>query len=350
MASPLTRCGNTFRSGLVDHLTDIAKLTSNQDRQADLRAWTRRVDFLAAQPGIGDIRVEVAASDVASVSRGRIRWNGSNMNAYGAAFDHAHQRHINIVLIAMPPWRSADMSDVQYRSMLSSYYDEIGSFSAVHHIVDIDINELGAHNAVTGQPITNITPRYLNAAVSLVLVASHAVRRHVPKAQIIVSESAAMTPEATMKLLAVFAALKDAGVTFIRGLNIYAGGPVEVAEIAPLIDTVRRDGDVWVTEFGVPSVGANGEATQALRVEQIFEAIIKAGVKRVIGYEEMDEPRLQHLTNLSPAEKNYGIIWRADGSMKPAAGVFLSIARRGSGDGCATSGRNDRARTTASRS
>jgi hypothetical protein len=152
----------------------------------------------------------------------------------------------------------------------------------------------------------------------------------VPHVRIIGSESAAMTLDATMRLLTVFAVLKKTDVPFVRGLNIYAGGPVETAQIAPLVDEVKKDGEVWITEFGVASGGGESEEAQAQRVGELFGLLLKDPVDRVLGYEEMDEPRLQSLTNIAPAEKNYGIVWRADWSMKPAARVFLSIARGGS--------------------
>jgi hypothetical protein len=216
--------------------------------------------------------------------------------------------------------------------MISSFYNEVARFAKTHHITDININELGAHNFATGQLISSLTRGYLDGAVSLVVTAWHAIRRYARRAQIVVSESAAMTKESTKRLLAVFAALKAADVPFVRGLNIYAGGPVEIAEIAPLVDDVEKDGVVWVTEFGVASAGVESEASQVGKLGKIFGAIIKVGVKRVFGYEEIDEPRLQKLANIPLAEKHYGIVWRADGSMKPAAQVFLSIARNGIGN------------------
>lgn len=321
----------SFRTGFADHLTDIANLTNQHNREADLRAWKTRVAFLAAQPGITDIRVAIAASDLTTHSKGRLLWIKPNLNVYGAAFDYARTKHLNIILIAMPPRRDAGMNDSRYRSMTFSYYYEIGRFAKTHSIADINLNEFGVHNAATEQRVTSLTPKYLDGVVSLFVIASHAIRRYVPRARIIVSESAAMTEEATKRLLAVFAALKKAGVPFVRGLNIYAGGPVEIAQIAPLVDEVKRGGEVWITEFGVASVGVENEASQARKIGEIFGAIIKGPVKRVIGYEEMDEPRLQNLTNISSAEKNYGIVWRANGSIKPAAKVFLSIARNGNG-------------------
>jgi hypothetical protein len=331
ITSPLDRGISPFRSGFDDHLADIANLTTYQNGQADLRAWKRRVDFLAAQPGITDIRVEMPGSEVITYSNGHLRWNTMNMDTYGAAFDYTRKRHLNIILIAMPPLRKAHMSNAQYRAVIYSYYDEVGRFAKAHHITDININELGAHDFETGKLITNFTSSYLKSAVSLVIAAFHASRKYVPRVQIIVSESAAMTREATKRLLAVFAALKVADVPCVRGLNIYAGGPVEIGEIGALVGEVRKYGVVWVTEFGVASAGVESEASQVVKLGEIFGAIVKTGVKRVIGYEEMDEPRLQKLANISLAEKHYGILWRADGSMKPAAHVFLSIARHGIG-------------------
>jgi hypothetical protein len=323
-----THTSDSIRTGIGDHLTDIANLTTYHSRQVDLEAWKRRVDFLADQPGITDIRVDIAASNVTVDLRGHLLWNKANIRVYGLAFDYAERKHLNIILIAMPPLRDADMSNPQYRSMIFAYYDLVGSFAKQHHIFDVNINELGAHNAATGRPVIRFTKEYLDGVVSLVVIASHAIERHVPHARIIVSESAAMTEEATKRLLAVFSALKQAGVPFARGLNIYAGGPVEIGEIGSLVDDVGKDGEVWVTEFGWASVGVQEETMQAQRIGEIFEAAIRAGVRRVIGYEEMDEPRLHNLGNIQAAEKDYGIVWREDGSIKPAAGVFLSLARK----------------------
>jgi len=321
---------NQFRSGLGDHLTDIADLTGDHNRQVDLQDWKKRVNFLAAQPGITDIRVDIAASDVAVYSKGRLAWNARNLSLYGAAFDYARARNLNIILVAMPLPRQVNMSDAQYRAMIDAYYGRLGVFAAAHGITDINLNELGAHNPITGRPVSSFTPAYLAEVVSLAGLAWHAIETRVPHARLIVSESAAMTDEATKRLLAVFAALKAAGIPFIRALNIYAGGHIEIGEIDPLIEDVAKGGEVWVTEFAFSSVGVKGEKRQAKGIGQIFERIVESGARVAIGYEEMDEPRLQRLRNLPAAEKHYGIVWRRDGSLKPAGEVFFGIARENS--------------------
>jgi hypothetical protein len=74
---------NSFRSGFDDHLANIATLNTYQNGQADLQVWKRRVDYLAAQPGITDIRVDMPASEVTTYSKGHLLWNKMNMNIYG---------------------------------------------------------------------------------------------------------------------------------------------------------------------------------------------------------------------------------------------------------------------------
>jgi hypothetical protein len=315
--------------GFEDHLSDIVDLTSVANRAVDLRAWKRRVDFLARQASIEYIRVDMPALETVSLVRGRLVWNQANLKVYGAAFNYARARRLSIILVAMPPLRVRAMTDAAYGRMVRAYYDTIARFATAHRIADINLNELAIYDPATGGLLPDFTPAYLARMVALVTTASSAAKALAPKARIIVSESAGFTDETTRRLLGLFGALKTAGVSFIRGLNVYAGGPVEIAEIPWLVAAVRRDGEVWVTEFGVASYGQEDETVQARKLGQIFEEALRAGVGVVIGYEEMDEPRLQNRPGVSPAEKHFGILWRQDGSLKPAAEVFLAIARGG---------------------